>query len=353
MAQERSQPATPKRLDEARKRGQVAKSTEVNTAIVLLFSFLALRAFGGRIFETLGANMEYYLTSIPTDEVTRATVFQIFGPAARATLFAGVPVILIALTAGLFANLLQSGILLTGHPLKPDLSRINPLAGAKRLVSPKALVDLVRSLLKLTLLMLMFWFVVNDNVDRMVTLAFTDPRSSWLLIPNLAFEVAMKAVAILMVIAILDYAWQRYQHRRGLKMSFTEVRQERKDTEGDPFLRGRFRERGRALANQRMMAEVPEADVVITNPTEIAVALKYDPAESGAPTVVAMGELLIADRIRRIAEENNVPIVQNPPLAQTLNRTAEIGDEIPASLYQAVAEVLAFVYRMRGARVGS
>ena len=344
MAQERSQPATPKRLDEARKRGQVAKSTEVNTAIVLLFSFLALRAFGGRIFETLGANMEYYLTSIPTDEVTRATVFQIFGPAARATLFAGVPVILIALTAGLFANLLQSGILLTGHPLKPDLSRINPLAGAKRLVSPKALVDLVRSLLKLTLLMLMFWFVVNDNVDRMVTLAFTDPRSSWLLIPNLAFEVAMKAVAILMVIAILDYAWQRYQHRRGLKMSFTE---------GDPFLRGRFRERGRALANQRMMAEVPEADVVITNPTEIAVALKYDPAESGAPTVVAMGELLIADRIRKIAEENNVPIVQNPPLAQTLNRTAEIGDEIPASLYQAVAEVLAFVYRMRGARVGS
>ena len=181
---------------------------------------------------------------------------------------------------------------MTGHPLKPDLSRINPLAGAKRLVSPKALVDLVRSLLKLTLLMLMFWFVVNDNVDRMVTLAFTDPRSSWLLIPNLAFEVAMKAVAILMVIAILDYAWQRYQHRRGLKMSFTE---------GDPFLRGRFRERGRALANQRMMAEVPEADVVITNPTEIAVALKYDPAESGAPTVVAMGELLIADRIRKIA----------------------------------------------------
>lgn len=352
MAQERSQPATPRRLEEARGRGQVAKSTEVNTAIVLLVSFLTLRVVGGRIFETLGSNVEFYLSSIDTADVTRASVFRIFSPALRVMLTAGLPVIVAALVAGLFANLIQTGILFSLHPLKPDLSRISPISGAKRLLSVKALIDLARSLLKLSLLVWVFWAVVKDNIDQMMTIPFTDPRSSWLVIPSIAFEAAMKAIAVLIVIAVLDFLWQRYQHKKGLRMTHREVRQERKDAEGDPLMRSRVRERGRALATRRMMADVPTADVVITNPTEIAVALKYDSIAASAPTVVAKGERLVAMRIRALAEENEVPIVENVPLAQTLNRATEVGDEIPASIYQAVAEVLAFVYKMKGVRVG-
>ena len=352
MAQEKDQPATARRREEARNRGQVAKSTEVNTAIVLLFSFLALRVMGGFIFETLGSNLEFYLSSINTADVTRASVFRIFSPALRAMLTAGLPVILVALGAGLFANLIQTGILFSAHPLKPDLNRINPISGAKRLLSVKAIVDLIRSLVKLSLLIAVFWFVVNDNVDQMMILPFTDPSSSWLVIPNIAFEAAMKAIAVLIVIAVIDFAWQRYQYAKELRMSHRDIRQERKDAEGDPLLRSRVRERGRALATRRMMAEVPTADVVITNPTEIAVALRYDSAEASAPTVVAKGERLVAERIRTVAEENDVPIVENVPLAQTLNQSTEIGDEIPDSLFQVVAEVLAFVYKMKGVRVG-
>jgi len=352
MAEERTQPATPRRLEEARRRGQVAKSTEVNTAIVLLFSFLTLRLVGESIFEALGSNLEFYLSSMNTEDITRASIARIASPALQTMLVAGLPVIAVALAAGVLANLIQSGLLFSMHPLKPDLNRISPITGAKRLISMRAIVDLIRSLVKLSLLIAVFWIVVQDNVDEMMMLPFSDPKSSWLFIPTIVFETAMKATAVLVVIAAIDFVWQRYQHAKDLRMSHRDLRQEHKDTEGDPLMRGRMRELGRALATRRMMADVPTADVVITNPTEIAIALKYDSAVASAPTVVAKGEGMVAERIRTVAEAHDVPIVENVPLAQTLNRATEIGDEIPDSVYQAVAEVLAFVYKIKGVRVG-
>ncbi|HLC20858.1 MAG TPA: flagellar biosynthesis protein FlhB [Candidatus Methylomirabilis sp.] len=352
MAEEKSQAPTPRRRQEARRRGQVAKSVEVNTAVVLLFSFVAIRLLSGVIFQALSENLTHYLSEAGGREVTAETAVAIFLPAIRAMFIASVPVILVALAAGTTANLLQSGFLFSIQPLKPDLGRINPIAGAKRLTSVRALFDLVKAILKLVLLMAVFWASLNGALEQILALAFTDPKSSWVFIPALSFEVALKSVALLVVLAIIDYLWQRYQMLKQLRMSPKEMRDEYRETEGDPLLRRRIRERGRALASKRMMAEVPQADVVITNPTEIAIALRYDAAKMNAPFVVAKGERLIAKRIRQIAEEHKVPIVENPPLAQTLNRLTELGDEIPGALYQAVAEVLAFVYRLKGVKVG-
>ena len=270
-------------------------------------------------------------------------------------MFTGLPIIALAAVAGVTANLLQSGIMFSVHPLKPDLGRINPLSGFKRLASPKALVDLVRNVIKLTLLIVVFWLTVNSQMEDIIVLGLVDPISAAQLLPAIGFDAAIRGTAVLAVIALIDFVWQRYQFRKDLRMSTQEVRQEYKETEGDPLLRRRIRDRGRALAERRMMEEVPTADVIITNPVHIAIALKYDSLSMGAPLVVAKGERLIAQRIREIAIEHDVPIVENRPLAQTINRTVELGGEIPADLYKAVAEVLAFVFGLRSRRsaVGS
>ncbi len=269
-------------------------------------------------------------------------------PALRALVITGLPIITLAAIAGVIANLLQTGIVFSMHPLKPDLGRINPLQGFKRLASPKALVDLVRNIIKLILLILVFWLTVNSRIEEIAVLGLVDPMAASQLVPAIGFDAAIRGTAVLGVIALIDFIWQRYQFRRDLRMSTQEVRQEHKEPEGDPLLRRRMRERGRALAERRMMAEVPSADVIITNPVHIAIALRYDSLAMGAPLVVAKGQRLIAQRIRDIAVQHGIAIVENRPLAQTINRTVEVGHEIPADLYKAVAEVLAFVFNLRG-----
>ena len=347
MAQERNLPATARRLTEARGRGQAAKSTEVTTAVVLLFALLGLRFFGGFIFDSLGELVRFYLTNVGELEISLASIRAVSFPAARTLIITALPVVILAAIAGVSANLLQTGFMLSMHPLKPDLGRINPLQGAKRLISPKALVDLVRNVTKLTLLILVFWLTVSARLDEIVLLGLGDPIAGWKLVPEIGFDAAIRGTAILAFIGLIDYLWQRYQFRKDLRMSSHEVKQEHKETEGDPLLRRRVRERGRELAQRRMMAEVPTADVIITNPVHIAIALRYDSLTMGAPTIVAKGERLVAQRIRDIAIENDIAIVENRPLAQTLNRTVEIGQEIPADLYKAVAEILAFVFGLK------
>lgn len=348
MAQERNLPATARRLHEARNRGQVPKSTEVNTAIILLIAFVALRFMGGRIFDILGENVSFYLTNIGQPELTPASWGAIAQPGLRVLVITGLPIITLAALSGVIANLVQTGIVFSTHPLKPDLGRINPIQGFKRLASPKALVDLVRNVVKLTLLIAVFWLTVTSRFDDILILGLVDPLSAIQLIPDVGFDAAIRATAALGFIALIDFIWQRYQFRKDLRMSTTEVKQEHKETEGDPQLRRRMRERGRALAERRMMADVPTADVIITNPVHIAVALRYDSLSMGAPLVVAKGERLIAQKIRDIALEHDVPIVENRPLAQTIHHTVEVGREIPGDLYKAVAEILAFVFGLRG-----
>ena len=347
MAQDRTEEATPRKRQQARQRGQVARSQEVNTALVLFVGLVLMRVWGGGLVERLGETMVAWLESAARDDLTRADAMQLGIDVGFRYLSLVLPIVGAVLVTGAGASVLQTGFLVSAHPLKPDLSRISPLSGAKRLLSRRGLIDLVRSVGKIALIGTIFWVSLTDQIDTIAALPLGDIQAAWGTVAGLAFDVAIRAIILLLVIAVFDLWWQRRVHRRELRMSTQEVKRERKDMEGDPLLRSQQRQRQRELASRRMMQEVPEADVVITNPIHYACALAYDTDEMHAPVLLAKGERLIAERIVAIAREHRVPIVPNPPLARTLFRSVEVGDEIPLTLYQAVAQVLAFVHRMR------
>jgi flagellar biosynthetic protein FlhB len=345
VAQDRTEEATPRKRQQARQRGQVARSQEVNTALVLLVGLVMMRVWGGRLVEGLGETMVAWLETAARDDLTRADAMQLGIEVGFRYLSLVLPVVGAVLVTGAGASVLQTGFLVSAHPLKPDLSRISPLSGAKRLLSRRGLIDLVRSVGKIALIGTIFWVTLTDQIDTIAALPLAEIQAAWSMVAQLAFDVAIRAIILLLVIAAFDFWWQRRVHGRELRMSTQEVKRERKDMEGDPLLRSQQRQR--EMASRRMMQEVPEADVVITNPVHFACALAYDTDEMHAPVLLAKGERLIAERIVAIAREHRVPIVPNPPLARTLFRSVEVGDEIPLTLYQAVAQVLAFVHRMR------
>ncbi len=353
MAQERTEEATPRRRQKSRERGQVARSQEVNTALVLLVGIGLLRAWGTGAIESTAESMAVWFRTGARADLTLADVPTI-GLTAMTQWFAfAAPIIGGTMLAGVAASVVQTGFLISGHPLKPDLGRVNPLKGAKRLMSSRALVDAARSMGKIILIGLVFWLTVTDELDTLTALPLASVQEGWARVAQLAFDVALRSVMLLLAIALIDYWWQRRVHSRELRMTIQEVKEERKDTDGDPFLRGQQRARQREMASRRMLQEVPEADVVITNPIHYACALSYDATEMSAPVLVAKGQRLVAERIVAVAHMHRVPIVPNPPLARSLFASVEIGDEVPLNLYQAVAQVLAFVFRLRRAGVAA
>jgi flagellar biosynthetic protein FlhB len=256
--------------------------------------------------------------------------------------------ILPLLIAGLAGNILQIGFEIHVEPLAPKLSKLNPLTGLKRILSLRGLVELGKSLAKIVFIAAIAWGVVSGYLTEFPTLVRRDIGGIWEFTHTAAFRIILYVCLAMVVLAVLDYAYQRWQHEQSLKMTKQEVKDERKQTEGDPQIKARIRSLQRQAAYHRMMAEVPKADVVITNPTHLAVALRFDPTEMAAPRVVAKGADHIAERIRDIARSHDVPLVENKPLAQALFKLAEPGDTIPVELYRAVAEVLAYVYRLKG-----
>ena len=253
---------------------------------------------------------------------------------------------LIMMLSGIIVNFLQVGVLFTAKPLQPKLNRLNPITGAKKFVSLRSLVELAKSVSKLAIIGYIVWWYLSSNLDEFLVLMLLDPVGLLGPVSSIVVGVWWRVVAAMLVLGILDYGYQYWQHERDLRMTQQEMKQETKEMEGDPHVKRRVRQLQRQMATQRMMAEVPEADVVITNPTRFAIALRYDPLKMGSPIVVAKGERLIAQRIRELAVENDVPIVRNPPLARTLFRTVELDQAIPESLFQAVAEVLTYVYEI-------
>lgn len=248
-------------------------------------------------------------------------------------------------------NFIQAGAVFSMDPLRPKWDRINPLQGFKRLFSPRSIVELAKSLIKLGIVGYILWGSLQNEIlpwteksGHMPALAIAG--GFW----NILNGIIIRIISFLLVLAILDYIYQRWEYAKSLRMSKKEIRDEFKQMEGDPLIKNKIRQRQRQMAMRRMMQDVPKADVIITNPTHYAIALQYDASTMSAPKVLAKGEGFIAAKIREVAEENNVPIVENPPLARALFKAAEIGDSIPADLYQAVAEVLAFVYRLRRSR---
>jgi len=343
---EKTEEATPKRKEEARKKGQVAKSIEVNSAFVILAAFFALKLVGAYIYDELVKYMKLIFLNLATTDFTIKTVTEIFINFSIVFLKTALPVMVVILITSLIINFLQVGFYFSLEPLKPQFDRLNPLTGFKRIFSKRSLVELVKSIIKVSIIgYFIYNFIIEETMQlpKLIGLELIDSlKLTVSLILNLVFQIS----GVMIVLAALDYFYQSWEHKQSLKMSKQEVKEEFKQTEGNPQIKGKIKERQRAMAMRRMMHEVPKADVVVTNPTHYAVALKYE-KDMPAPMVIAKGQDLVAKRIKDIAKEHKVVVVENKPLARTLYSTAEVGDIVPPELYKSVAEVLAYVYRLK------
>ncbi|HEY3080043.1 MAG TPA: flagellar biosynthesis protein FlhB [Chloroflexota bacterium] len=347
--EERTESATPRRRQEVRRRGQTARSGDVNSAVALLVGVLFLRNWGGTLVTWSLELLRSTLTNLNQPDITPEVAVQ--GLLAFALFSSAVlgPIFAVMLVSGVVANVAQAGFLFTLQPLKPDFSRVNPLQGVKRLFSARSLVELVKSIVKILIVGYVLWRVLQGQLLTVMALPQVPWPAAIGFTVSLVFDVATWAAAVLLVLAVADYGYQRFSFERQIRMSRQEVREELKQTEGNPVIRQRVRQLQRAIAQRRMMQAVPRADVVITNPTHLAIALQYESGAMPAPRVVAKGEALIAEQIKRVAREHDVPAMENRPLARALFRSCELGDEVPGELYGAVAELLAFVYRLRAA----
>lgn len=350
FAGERTEPATPKRREEARKKGQVPRSHELVTAGVLAVIFLLLHQSGASIVTRLAEFLVSSLDSAGGVELTDGEVLAWYYQAAAFFLVLVAPLFLVSLGTGLILNYLQVGFLFTAAPLVPNLDKLNPGRGLARLFSRHAVVELTKSLAKVMIITWAAYGAVRPAYDLVLGLNQTDLSEVFPTLETLVYRVGLRVSMALLVLAVLDYAYQRWDYSRGLRMSKQEVKDEAKQQEGDPQVKAQVKSRMRQMAMRRMMQRVPQADVVITNPTHVAVALRYDTKTMDAPEIVAMGADYVAKRIRELAEENGVPLVENPPLARALWAAGEVGRAVPVDLYQAVAEVLAFVYRLKRRR---
>jgi flagellar biosynthetic protein FlhB len=345
--EDRTEPATPRRREEARERGQVARSADLSSAVVLLAAVLALRFTGRPLMQGLFASTSTVLEGLGGIDGTPGDLSGRFGGAFVAVLLGFLPLVGLVLAAAAGANLFQVGFLFTADPLTPDWERLNPVSGLGRLLSLRGLVRLAGGLFKLAIVGLVVFWTIWAERSTLVELSGRAFEQVPGISVDLMQELSLRAALALLVLAVADYGFQKWQFERDLRMSKRELREELRRFEGDPRMRERRRSIQRQLALQRMVLAVPQATVVITNPTHLAVAVRYEkPME--APVVVAKGAEQLARRIRESALEHGVPIVERKDLARALYRGVDVGQSIPSALYQAVAEILAYVYRLKG-----
>ena len=346
--QERTEQATPKRKEEARAKGQVAKSRELASVAVLLSGLFTLY-WGNAFFITrLCQDLSYYLAHLSSIHITTDTLQAIALLGMKQFFVLLGPLFLVITFIALLSNYLQVGSLFTLEPISPKFSKISPLEGLKRLISLQSLVEFLKSLFKLVVVSWIAYSTVRDQLVLLPPLLDQSPFQITSFIGLVSFKIFWKSCLAMIFLSILDYMYQRWDFEKNLKMTKQEVKEEYKQTEGDPQVKSRIRSIQREMARKRMMQEVPEADVVITNPTHLAVALKYESGKMEAPIVLAKGAGVIAEKIRQIARQNLVPVVENKPLAQSLYKLVDIGEVIPENLFQAVAEIFAYVYRLKG-----
>ena len=346
FAGEKTEKATPKKRQDERKKGKVAKSQDVNTAILLLFSFSILFIFGGMMKNSMTTLYRQTFTEFINWDLTENSVHQIFTGASLEVAKMLAPIVLIVIVAGLASNFMQIGFMFTTEPLKFDLKKIDPIQGAKRIFSIRALVELLKSLLKITLIAVVTFAIIWIYKDQMMMMAFKDIEGSLSFFGKTTIIMGISATLVLLFLAIFDYAYQRYDFEKNMRMSKQDIKDEHKNIEGDPLIKSKIKEKQRQMAMRRMMSEVPSADVVITNPTHYAIAIKYDEDKAIAPYIVAKGTDQIAFKIKEIAKKHDVVTVENRPLARSLYSETEIGDLIPEEFFKAIAEILAYVYRL-------
>jgi len=350
--QEKTEEPTSKRKSETRKEGNVAKSMEINSAVILLTGLVTLTLFGGAMMSRMCEVDRFLFSQIGQIQLAPDLLQGYLFSGFKVFILILAPVMLPIVLVGIAANVLQFGFLFTLKAIKPKPSKLNPAQGIKKLFSKRSLFELIKNILKIIIVGWVGYLVVASLADEMIPLMDHTPWVIFFWICRGAVKVGFYTVFVLFILAIIDLFYQRWQHHQELKMTKQEVKDEAKQSEGDPKVKAKVRQIQLKTALQRMMKSVPTADVVITNPTEIAVALLYDQEKMSAPTVVAKGKRLIAQRIRQIALENDVPIMENPPVARELFKSVDIGQEIPGNLYQVVAEILAYVYQLQDEKAG-
>jgi flagellar biosynthetic protein FlhB len=347
---ERTESPTPKRLEEARKKGQVPRSTELNTAAVVLIAGAGLHFMGHALGSSLFEMMRSNLSLSRAQALDESTAISMFAGSALHAMLACAPIFGLTLVAALLAPMAIGGWNLSFGVLAPDFSRLSPMAGFGRMFSMRGLVELAKAFAKFGIIAVIAVVFLWVKREEILVLGSEPTRAAIGHAITLSGQALLSLAGALALIAAIDVPWQLFQHMKQLRMTRQEIRDEMKESEGNPEVKGKIRQMQQDLARRRMMSEVPKADVVVTNPTHFAVALRYDDKRMRAPIVVAKGADLVAARIREIATENNVPIFEAPPLARALFRSVDLNREVPANLYVAVAQVLTYVYQLKAAR---
>ncbi|MDE7287399.1 MAG: flagellar biosynthesis protein FlhB [Lachnospiraceae bacterium] len=351
---EKTEEPTAKKLDDARKEGQVAKSKEIGNAFSLLALFLVLELYLGimgtrflqgfsAVYNQIPSVVKMYNGDLPT-----ASIHALIRTMMLQLVLIILPILLVGFIVAFICDLVQVKWKPTSKPLKPKFSKLNPLKGFKRFFSANSIVELIKALAKLAVIGYVVYSYLRERLGQVFILYDISLNQAIALIGEIVTDLGIRIAAIYMIIAFLDFGYQKWKYKEDMKMTKQEVKDEYKNQEGDPQVKSKQKQRMREASMRRMMQQLPEADVVITNPTHYAVAIKYDPDKYDAPYVLAKGENYLAQRIKDIAKENNIEIVENKPLARMLYANVDVGELIPPELYQAVAEVLAFVYQLKG-----
>ncbi|SFI06104.1 flagellar biosynthetic protein FlhB [Selenomonas ruminantium] len=348
FAGDKTEEPTSKKRADAKKKGQVGRSTELSTAFVLLIGFFIIKVMWAHIYGSIAAYTTYVFSHL-NQPVDTENILRIFIGIIELLAQTSLPIMIGIMLMGLAINVFQVGLNFNTEAIgfKPD--KLNPINGFGRIFSKRSLVELAKSLFKIAIIGYFLYDFLKDHLMAMPQFIYFDLPNSLAQIADIVFSMAFEVIAVIIVLGILDYGYQKWQTTQDLKMTKQEVKDEMKQTEGDPQIKGKIKQKQRQMAMSRMMQEVPKADVIVTNPTHFAVALQYSKGMV-APLIVAKGQDLVAKRIKDIARDARVPIVENRPLARALYASTEVGDIVPAELYQAVAEVLAYVYRLKNRR---
>ena len=348
---EKTEEPTPKKRADARKKGQVGRSQELNTAFVLLIGFFSLKLLWDSIYLSIAGYTTYVFSNL-NQTVDTENILRIFIGMIEVLAKTAFPIMIFIMVIGLAINFFQVGLNFNTESIEFKLDKLNPINGFGRIFSKRSLVELLKSFFKILVIGFFLYRFIHEQILAMPQFMFFDLTTSLALVAEIIFQMAFVVIGVIMIMAFCDYGYQKWQTTQDLKMTKQEVKDEMKQSEGDPQIKGKIRQKQRQMAMARMMKEVPKADVIITNPTHYAVALSYEQGMV-APTLIAKGQDLVAQRIKEIGREARVPIIENKPLARTLYAAVQIGDSVPQELYQAVAEVLAYVYRLKHGRRGA
>ncbi len=345
--QEKTEQATPRRIQEARRKGQVAKSTDLTGALLLFAMIALLSVTKDQFFLDLQRYLTGYFSEVAHEQVLGSSPMPILYNATLFTLKLLAPFFGVALLVVLASNLVQVGFLFSPEALKPRMELLNPMTGLQRIFSKRSLVELVKSILKFTIIGGITYYLIKANMGDLLLVFNLTPEGIYRSVMGFIIKVAWWGALAYLVLALLDYMYQRYDYKKSMMMSKQEVKEEYRQTEGDPLLKSKQREMRRSISLNQIITEVPQATVVITNPTHLAVALKYRQGEMSAPVVLSKGAGWLAAQIKEIALKNHVPVIEDKEVARFLYKAVEPGQEIPLEIYQAVAQILAMVYRLK------